>query len=264
MEIHPISPILKWAGSKRWLVSKLENLYNKNLRLVDPFVGSASVPLYLCPEKCLISDVNPHLMNLHRWVKHGLEWDESLGISFEYDKNTYYENRDKFNALCHAREFWTKEGALLFYYLNRTGFNGLCRFNSQGFFNVPFGRHKVVHLKTSFLEYKQNMERWELYCGDFESLPIQENDFIYADPPYDVEFTQFAPTDFTWDDQIRLAKWLSKHTGPVIASNQHTKRIVDLYTDLGFKIYQEEAPRSISCTGDRTPALEILAMKGLQ
>lgn len=28
--------------------------------------------------------------------------------------------------------------------------------------------------------------------GDFESLPVKSSDFIYADPPYDVEFTQYA------------------------------------------------------------------------
>jgi DNA adenine methylase len=257
-----LEPALKWAGSKRWLAHRLIPYYQRDRRLVDPFAGAMTVPLYLKPDKCLTSDVNPHLMNFHRWLQNGLEWDENCGVPFSNDSIIYYDNRTKFNALCASREYWTKEGALLFYYLNRTGFNGLCRFNKSGFFNVPFGRYKSIDYKKDFNEYKAAMAGWELYCGDFESLPLDPTDFIYADPPYDVEFTQFAPRDFTWNDQERLANWLANHSGPVIASNSLTARVVSLYRTLGFDVYSGEAPRSISCTGDRTPAMEILALKG--
>lgn len=254
---------LKWAGGKRWLLSHLRELYKPSYRLVDAFTGGMSVPLGLKPEQCLICDVNAHLMNFWRWLQAGLEWDDNDGVVFENDSAVFYENRQKFNALCHAREFWTKGGALLFYYLNRTGYNGLCRFNSSGYFNVPFGRYKTIDYKKSFLQYVPAMAGWELYCGDFESLPLQPTDFIYADPPYDVPFTQFAPRDFTWRDQERLAHWLARHQGPVVTSNQATDRIVELYTNLGFHIITLEAPRMISSSGDRTPAIEIVAMKGL-
>lgn len=257
----PLNPVLKWAGSKRWLIPTLATYFNDSVRLVDPFGGAGTVPLGLRPTECLMSDVNPHLMNFHRWVQHGLEWTEDCGIEFVYDREVYYQNRSKFNALCEAREFWTKEGALLFYYLNRTGFNGLCRFNRSGLFNVPFGSYKTVKLLKSFGQHQEAMKNWDLYCGDFENLPLRSDDFVYADPPYDVEFTQFAPRDFVWDDQIRLAKWLAKHTGLVVASNQYTTRIVELYRDLGFEVLTRQAPRSISCNGDRTPAMEIIAIK---
>lgn len=256
-----LGPVLKWAGSKRWLVAQLVQYYDRRKRLVDPFVGAMSVPFFLRPDQALLSDVNPHVMNLYRWMQHGLEWDANYGVGFVYDRDTYYENRSKFNALCSQRQYWTAEGALLFYYLNRTCFNGLCRFNRDGYFNVPFGKYKQVKFRYDFSEYKAAMAGWDLYCGDFEALPIQPEDWIYSDPPYDVEFTQFAPKDFVWADQERLAKWLARHPGPVVASNSYTQRIVDLYKGLGFDVQVGEAPRSISCTGDRTPALEILAFK---
>ncbi len=261
MERPDIGPVLKWAGSKRWLVAQLSQYYDRNRRLVDPFVGAMTVPLFLRPDRALLSDANPHLMNLYRWMQYGLEWDEDCGIDFVYDEKTFYENRSKFNTLCANRQYWTREGALLFYYLNRTCFNGLCRFNKNGEFNTPFGRYSEVNFKYDFSQYKSALEGWELYSGDFESLPVAQDDWIYSDPPYDVEFTQFAPKDFTWEDQERLVKWLAKHPGPVIASNSYTARIVDLYKNHGFTIYTGDAPRSISCTGDRTPAVEILAFK---
>lgn len=256
-----LNPVLKWAGGKRWLVHQLVQYYDRTRRLVDPFLGGMTIPLGLRPDRCLISDVNPHVMNLYRWMQYGLQWDDQCGVEFTYSKEVFYENRSKFNALCSQREYWTREGALLFYYLNRTCFNGLCRFNRNGYFNVPFGKYKTVDFKTDFTPYKAAMEGWELYCGDFEALPIEPEDFIYLDPPYDVEFTQFAPRDFVWADQERLVRWVSKHPGPIIASNSSTPRICQLYRDAGFSIYEGQAPRSISCTGDRTPAMEILAFK---
>jgi DNA adenine methylase len=48
-----------------------------------------------------------------------------------------------------------------------------------------------------------------------------------------------------------------------VLSNQATDRIISLYRRLGFELDFHKAPRFISCTGDRTPALEVLATKGL-
>jgi DNA adenine methylase len=97
----------------------------------------------------------------------------------------------------------------------------------------------------------------------FEDLPLEPDDLIYADPPYDVDFTQYAKEDFKWEDQVRLAEWLARHPGPVILSNQATERILRLYAQLGFQLHTLAAPRMISCNGDRTPAVEVLALKGL-
>ena len=61
---------------------------------------------------------------------------------------------------------------------------------------------------------------------------------------------------------MRLARWLAGHEGPVVLSNQATDRILDLYASLGFRLELVDAPRSISRTGDRTPAREVLATRG--
>jgi DNA adenine methylase len=98
----------------------------------------------------------------------------------------------------------------------------------------------------------------------FSQIALCPDDFIYADPPYDVEFTQYSSEKFDWSDQVTLATWLARHTGPVIASNQATPRILDLYRGLGFSIIQLKAPRRISSSGDRTPAMEMLAFRNLE
>jgi DNA adenine methylase len=261
-ERREVRPLLKWVGGKKWLVYSLVGYYDRKRRLVDPFVGGMSIPLGFKPDDCLLSDINPHLINLYRWLQAGLASEPDRPVPLENTEKTYYRNRDRFNELCEQKEYWTREGALLFYYLNRSCFNGLCRFNQAGQFNTAYGKYKNLKYKTEFSEYKDAMANWEIHCGDFSALVLRPNDFIYADPPYDDAFTKFTSGGFSWSDQERLANWLAAHPGPVIASNSRTDRIIELYTRLGFKIYVGAAPRRVSCDGNRDSADEILAMKG--
>jgi DNA adenine methylase len=256
-----LRPPLKWPGGKRWLVPELAQIWSdhSHRRLVEPFCGGLAVALGLWPKKALLNDINPHLINFLTWLRDGLYVD----VAMANDRELYYANRARFNELITSGRAQTREAAGLFYYLNRTGYNGLCRFNKKGLFNVPFGRYKSINYLTDFSAYRDALAHWDFTCSDFEYVPVLEADFVYADPPYDVEFTQYSKGGFTWDDQVRLANWLAKHRGPVVASNQATPRIVQLYRDLGFDLKFLDAPRMISRTGDRTAAREILASKGV-
>ncbi len=255
-------PPLKWAGGKRWLVPHLWRLWDPHRRrpLVEPFCGSLAVTLGLLPERAYLNDLNPHLINFLRWLRKGLHFSIPMRCD---DEHMYYSHRRRFNELIAAGQANGKEAAQLFYYLNRTGYNGLCRFNSTGEFNVPFGQYKRARYELDFARYKAVLQSWDFSCGDFEQMPVDASAFLYADPPYDVPFRQYAKEGFAWQDQVRLAKWLARHPGPVVASNQATGRVVALYGDLGFTVRFLDAPRMISCNGDRTPAREMLAMKGL-
>ncbi len=256
-----LKPPLKWAGGKRWLVPHLQPLWEENhtRRLVEPFCGGLAVSLGLMPSQALLNDLNPHLINFFINIKQGL----TIGMPLENSKDLYYSCRNKFNNLLLEGKQQSAEAAELFYYLNRTGYNGLCRFNRKGLFNVPFGRYKKINYLRDFKLYAEVFEHWSFMSADFEEIGIEKGDFIYADPPYDVEFTQYSGNTFTWDDQVRLGKWLSSHRGPVVLSNQATERIIKLYSGLGFKLHYLEGPRRISCTGERTPAKEVLAVRGL-
>ena len=258
---NALKPTLKWAGGKRWLVPDLKKMWepDSQRRLVEPFVGGMAVALGLQPKQALLNDINIHLINFYRWLQRGFYID----LAMENDSQHYYKHRDKFNQLTLDGQTDTKEAAQLFYYLNRTGYNGLCRFNSKGMFNVPFGRYKVINYVRDFSDYVPVLKNFFLTTGDFSQLALDPIDFVYADPPYDVEFTKYSTDGFTWEDQERLAEWLAKHPGPVVLSNQATERILSLYDRFGFSTKIIKGPRRISCTGDRSPALEVLAYKGL-
>jgi DNA adenine methylase len=252
-------PPLKWAGGKRWLVPHLIPTWDEHRmrRLVEPLCGGLAVSLGLAPDRALINDLNPHTINFYSWLKRGLK----IPLEMENDKTYFYEQRSRFNQLIRENKAGTKEAGAIFYYLNRTCYNGLCRFNSKGEFNVPFGSYKKLIYKTDFTEYVPAFAQWHFTCVDFEKLSLRPNDFIYADPPYDVQFTSYSKENFDWEDQVRLAKWLARHPGPVILSNQATNRIQELYADLGYTVRTLTAPRMINSTGDRTPAKEVLAFR---
>jgi DNA adenine methylase len=260
---HVLRPPLKWAGGKRWLVPHLIPLWQPHSyrRLVEPFCGGLAVALSLRPTRALLNDANPHLVNFMGKLKAGFRIDGALDM--QNDRELYYAHRARFNRLIAQGQWDSDEAAALFYYLNRTGYNGLCRFNKKGEFNVPFGRYGSIRYVRDFTVYKDVFSQWEFTCGDFAELRVNDGDFIYADPPYDVQFTQYSRGGFDWEDQVRLAHWLVKHPGPVVASNQATPRIVELYQDLGFTLRFLDAPRMISCNGNREYVREVLAQKNL-
>jgi DNA adenine methylase len=254
-----LKPPLKWAGGKRWLVPHLKPFWDRytDRRYVEPFCGGLAVALGLQPVRALLNDINPHLINFYRHLQGGLK----LKLEMRNDERLFYKHRERFNELIQNGGARSSEAAELFYYLNRTCFNGLCRFNKGGEFNVPFGTYAKINYASDFSEYVKALRQWKLTNTDVSALEVKPDDFIYADPPYDVEFTTYSAGGFSWDDQQRTAEFLAKHPGPVVISNQATARIVECYGDLGFKLSYLDGPRRISCTGDRTAAREVLAVK---
>lgn len=256
-----LRPPVKWAGGKRWLAPRIRRFWEpyRERPFVEPFCGGLAVALALVPEQAFLNDINPHLVNFYRWLQAGL----MIGIVMENDSDLYYEHRRRFNELLARGEESTQEAAELFYYLNRTGYNGLCRFNRSGEFNVPYGRYARINYVRDFSSYRRQLSKWDFSTVDFEGLTLDPDAFVYADPPYDVDFTQYAREDFSWADQVRLVRWLGAHRGPVVLSNEATDRIVELYMGAGFTLEFVDGPRRISCTGDRTPSREVLATRGL-
>ena len=260
---QPLKPPLKWAGGKRWLVPHLRPLWEsfQARRYVEPFCGGLALPLAFMPRHALLNDTNPHLINFYQQVQDGLH----PRIEMRNERDLYYQHRDGFNQQVRDGAHESQQAAARFYYLNRTCYNGLCRFNRKGEFNVPFGSYKTIHyLNTQdFYAYQDTLNRWTFTASDFQDIQLQPDDFVYADPPYDVQFVNYSKHGFSWDDQVRLAQWLADHKGPVVLSNQATDRVIELYRKLNFNLTFLDAPRRISCNGNRTPAKEVLAIRGI-
>lgn len=259
-----LKPFLKWAGGKRWFAPFFkEHFWRDNACLYEPFCGGLGLTLTIKPKYAFLNDSNKYLISLYRHVQRGLgKMPEYLAIN---DEETYYRNRKSFNVCIKYNER-TPLAAWLFYYLNRTGFNGLCRFNQEGQFNVPYGKYKKVNYDIDFQAYRPVFEDWNFDSGDFKSMGNLGTDrgIWFIDPPYDDGFASYQPSKFGWADQVRLADWAAHRRGLIVAMNKPTDRIINLYSKYGFRLWLIEAPRRISCNGDRTPVKELLITNSLQ
>src|SRR2546421_12588880 len=89
-----LPPPLKWAGGKRWQLPHLRKYWERqsHRRLVEPFSGGLAVTLGLLPERALLNDINPHLINFYRWLKRGL----NISIEMSNNEAHFYNQRKRF------------------------------------------------------------------------------------------------------------------------------------------------------------------------
>lgn len=277
----PTKP-LKWAGSKRSISAELQALRQRlgvQHRLVEPFVGGAGSLFAFMPDRALLSDVNPFLINFYKHLQKGLVVQYT---DYRNEETLYYANRDAYNQLILDPKtldcsIASQKCAELLYFLSRAGFNGIYRISqNKGNFNIPWGgwdkkkkEPRTVNFQTDFRHYQEIFSRWQFQSGDFEDLTPQliPTDFLYCDPPYwkgnsgKDSFTAYAKKPFDWQEQVRMAEWAAVHPGPVLLSNSVQPQILELYEGLGFSLEYVMAERRCAANGNRDKAKEVLALK---
>ena len=143
--------------------------------------------------------------------------------------------------------FSTQKESAYFYFLREYCYSSMFRYNKKGEFNVPYGG--MGYNKKSILTKVGVIKETGIPCylkgtsignEDFEdflnSINLCANDFVFLDPPYDSEFSEYAQNSFTKKDQERLAKWAKKTKAKVMIVIKNTDFIFNLYNKLGFNI----------------------------
>jgi len=126
------------------------------------------------------------------------------------------------------------------YFVREFCYGGMFRFSRKGEFNVPYGgiayntkdfRRKVDYIFSK--EVRALLDRTTTENKDFEkllnSLKLTEKDFVFLDPPYDSEFSEYEENPFTRQDQERLAKTLINLKAKWILIIKETDFIRGLY-----------------------------------
>lgn len=264
-------PFLKWAGRKYRLLGRILGELPHGRRFVEPFAGSAAVYLNAPFEQALVCDVNTDLVELFQVLQaEGEPFIDYCRGYFTPATNTreaYGAFRDQFNS--------TREPRLrsaLFLYLNRHSFNGLVRYNSQGGFNVPFGRYKRPYFPYNELKHfylKTRATKTVFAARDFRAVfaELRKGDVVYCDPPYvplsnTASFTSYSGKNFGEAEQKELAMLAAaawKRGIPVILSNHDTEITRLLYSNADITRFSVQ--RLISCNGQhRDSAPELLAV----
>lgn len=260
---------LKWAGNKHRIIDKLKIYLPKTDRLIEPFLGSATVFLNTSYPAYLLGDNNFDLIQLYKHLQHeGQFFIDYCRLFFHGNFNTpeeFYRLRQLFNDSKEHR----KRAALLLY-LNKHCFNGLARFNQKGEFNTPFSHYKSPYFPEKEMQYfHQHAKTAEFIHGDFLTTLeyVKQGDIIYCDPPYvglskTANFTHYTSEGFNHIQQMNLAKAaksLASKGIQVIISNHDTEFTRDIYK--GATIVSLVVQRNISSKGsERKKAKELIAI----
>lgn len=127
-----------------------------------------------------------------------------------------------------------------FFFVREYCYGSMFRYNAKGEFNIPYGgisynkkdfRGKIDRIfdaRTAAL-----LSRTRLFCMDFEEMlegeDLTERDFLFLDPPYDTEFSEYEGKDFTKKDHERLAAFLGRTKAKFLLVIKNTAFIYALY-----------------------------------
>ncbi len=129
-----------------------------------------------------------------------------------------------------------------FFFIREYCYGSMFRYNNRGEFNIPYGgmtyNRKDFGAKIGRIfsaEIRGLFSGAEICCSDFSDFisehRLTERDFMFLDPPYDTDFSDYEGRAFHKDDQKRLAAVLKQTRARFILIIKNTDYIRSLYTD---------------------------------
>jgi len=285
-----MKPFIKWVGGKTQLLEKInKELPNEINNYHDIFLGGGSTLINILESNIKINgqifayDFNKNLIKLYNDVKYNV--DELIENINKYlsvynniktfngnkkptDQNEYKSSKESYYYFMRERYNSINESvekSALFILLNKLGFRGVYRESSSGKFNVPFGNYKNsnIYENENLLELSQHFQKVIFQNMDFrDSLnTIQNNDFVYADPPYAPEnnksFVAYNKEGFTIDDNLILFEKLKNLNTKFLMSNSCVGFVKENFNE-NYKLIEVEAKRSINSKNPESKTTELL------
>ena len=254
-----VKPFLKWAGGKGQLLSEIEKYYpfesGKITKYAEPFVGGGAVLFDILSkydlEEVYIGDINAELINTYTVIRDEVDGlieslydlqSDYIPLDTDGRKAYYMKKRDRFNDLkLNGDGKGSIEKAALMIFLNKTCFNGLYRVNKKGLFNVPMGAYKnpMICDEENLRAVSEKLQNVRIVCGDYRESAgfIDENTFVYFDPPYrpitnTASFTAYTESLFNDEEQIELARFVND------MHRKGAKAVVRKFEINGVEIYE--------------------------
>ena len=157
-----------------------------------------------------------------------------------------YNKPNEYNRLSKPRK------VAIYLFIREYCFSSMFRFNQDGEFNVPYGgvsyNKKSLQEKKKYYKdkrLKKLLNNTQFFTKDFydflEKININENDFMFLDPPYDTTFSEYDKNSFDLMDQKRLADYLlTECPCKFMLVIKKTDYIDGLYQDKGLRIIEQD------------------------
>ena len=175
-----------------------------------------------------------------------------------------YNKPNEYNRLSKPRK------VAIYLFIREYCFSSMFRFNVNGEFNVPYGgvsyNKKTLKQKKSYYKdrkLKTLLRNTELYNLDFYdflgSITINEDDFMFLDPPYDTTFSEYDKNAFDIKDQKRLADYLLNECNcKFMLVIKKTDYICSLYKGKGLRIVEQDKNYFVSFKNRNTKKVKHL------
>jgi len=235
-----LKPLIKWSGGKSEEIKMFIKYFPENYeKYIEPFVGGGSVFFYINPKNGIINDIHKELIDLYKCIAEGKRQDiYEFMENMKNDEETYYKIRDEMiitDILDNAKRF---------YYQRKTCFRGMLRYNKNGKFNIPFGKYKNINYEElKDIKYEELLKRTEILNVDYKYLfenYNNENNFMFLDPPYDSEFTDYGYCKFDKEEHKNLAILFKTTKIKCLMVIGKTDFITDLYKDYIIDEYEKK------------------------
>jgi DNA adenine methylase len=277
-------PFLKWVGGKTQIIDKLMEIFPKDIHnYYECFLGGGSVLLAVLSNKEIkISgniyayDINYVLIELYNCIKNNpskllKELKEVIKNETDNLEDYYYNIRDNYNRMYKlVDEYEMDEDSIyklcsMFFYLNKTCFRGMYREGPNGF-NVPYGNYKNPQIFdenhiTNVSRLIQNVT-FETRCFSEHPSEINENDFVYLDPPYAPEtstsFVKYNEKGFPLENHKKLFKLCNDLNCKFVLSNACVPLVLDSFNENDYYIEKIDCRRSINAKNPGEKTKEVL------
>ena len=212
-----MNPVLKYRGGKsREIPRFLQYIPDDFNRYIEPFFGGGAVFFYLEPDNAIINDANTRLITFYQQLR-----DDYPTMRAQLDElqNLYERNQTEYKTLknqnpntrvpnanedlyYHMRTLFNHPDdsfldGVLYFFINKTAYSGMIRYNSNGEYNVPFGRYPNFNTKLVTPQHSQLLQNAQIFNVDYSQIfeMAENDDFIFLDPPYDCVFNDYGNID---------------------------------------------------------------------
>ena len=292
-KIKTPKPILKWVGGKTQIMDKLIVEFPTEINNYrEIFLGGGSVLLTLLSYvksgvikihgNIYAHDLNEPLIYIYKNIQtcHNELYDKLQEIITELNRepknideaklskeNYYYWTRIQYNKLS-FNDKKTILGSAMFIFLNKTCFRGVFRVGPKGF-NVPYGNNKNPEIinKQHLDEVHDLIQGVIFECCDYNTslASIEDNDYIYLDPPYapetEISFVGYTENGFSLDNHNNLFKLIHKLTETkkkMMLSNADVSLVRENFIDQRYNITSILCKRAINSKNPDAKAKEVI------
>ena len=189
---HYIASPLNYIGGKYKLLPQIFHLFPQNINtFVDLFCGGCSVGINVKAQRIIFNDNLKYLIDLYH-IFQDKSTEEIVGFIDKRieDFQLSFTNAEGYIKV--REEYNKHRNPLDLFVLVAYSFNHQIRFNNSHEFNNPFGRERSSfnpNMRIKLIDFVRRIKliNCSFTCNNFDDFSfsvLDNNDFVYCDPPY--------------------------------------------------------------------------------